>query len=61
MLEGKKTVIFFVLTLVIALAQIFGFADYQPTGDEAALIGVFVSIAGIALRKFTKTPIFKKS
>ena len=61
MFEGKKTAIFFVLTLIVALAQIFGFADYQPTGDEAALIGALVSIAGITLRYFTKTPIFKKS
>jgi len=60
-LEGKKTVIFFVITLIVALASMFGFTEYQPTMDQSELILAIVSLVGLSLRYLTKTPIFKKS
>ena len=59
-LEGKKTIAFFILTLVIALAGLFGFAEYQPTPEQAEGILAIVSLVGIILRAVTKTPLFKK-
>ena len=60
MLKGKKTILFFVLALVISSASLFGFTEYQPTGDEAAIIVAVTSLAGIFLRTVTNTPVFKK-
>jgi hypothetical protein len=46
----SKTLWFFVLTLIVSVAGLFGFGDFHPSGDQAEIIGVVVSIAGILLR-----------
>jgi len=60
MLEGKKTAIFFVITLLVALANMFGFTEFVPTADQSEWILAAVSIVGLVLRKFTNTPMFSK-
>lgn len=60
-LEGKKTIIFFVLFALLTLANMFGFTEYKPTTDEAEWIALGISFIGITLRNFTKKPIFYKS
>ena len=53
----SKTFWFFLVYLVTSVAGLFGFADYTPSGDEAEIVGVVVSIVGIALRFLTNRPI----
>ena len=59
-LKGKKTVIFFVLTLLVAIASMFGYVDYQPSGEEAEVIAVVLSLVGLGLRLITNTAPFQK-
>lgn len=56
-LEGKKTLLFFGLTLLVSVAGMFGFADFQVTTEQAEIIGAVVSVIGILLRLVTKTPV----
>lgn len=58
--EGYKTVVFFGLTLLIAVAQLLGFADFQVTEDQHEIILVVVSVVGLVLRYATKSEVFKK-
>jgi len=61
-LTGYKTVIFSVLFLAVALANIVGFSQFVP-GDDVAVIAaslsVIVPVVSIILRSVSKTPIFK--
>jgi hypothetical protein len=59
-IEGYKTVVFFGLTLLITLANVFGFADFQVSEEQHEIILVVVSIAGLVLRYLTKSEIFQK-
>jgi hypothetical protein len=60
-MEGYKTVVFFVLALVIGVANALGFADFQMSAEQAEWFAVVVPLAGLLLRFVTKTEIFKKS
>lgn len=58
-LEGYKTIIFFAVSLLVALANLLGFGDFELTADQQEIILVVVSVAGLLLRYFTKTEVFK--
>lgn len=58
-LKGYKTVAFFGLVILVALANLVGFADFQLTSDQQEFYNFIVPIAGIALRYFSTTEIFK--
>lgn len=53
----SKTILFFILSLLVAVAGLFGFADFTVTAEQAQIITVVVSLVGIALRFLTKEPI----
>jgi hypothetical protein len=53
----SKTFWFFVLSLVVSVAGLFGFADYQPSPQQAEIAGIIVSVVGILLRFFTEKPV----
>ncbi len=59
-IDGYKTIAFFTLTLLVAIAKMFGFIDYTPNGNEAEIISIVLSIVGIALRYVTNKPIFNR-
>ena len=59
-MEGYRTVGFFVLALLVGIANAFGFADFQMSAEQAEWFAVVVPLAGLLLRFITKTPIFKK-
>ena len=61
-MAGYKTVIFSVLFLVLALANLFGFSQFVPSDDVATIaasLSVLVPVVNIILRAVTKTSIFK--
>jgi|GEM_PF-5782069 len=58
-LDGYKTVVFFVLSLLVALANLFGFADFRLSSEQNELLLVAVSVGGLLLRYLTKGEIFK--
>jgi len=58
-LDGYKTVVFFVLSLLVALANLFGFADFRLSSEQNELLLVAVSVGGLLLRYLTKGKIFK--
>ena len=49
----SKTFWFFLLYLVVSVAGLFGYADYTPSGDEAEIVGIGLSVVGIVLRFWT--------
>lgn len=53
----SKTVVFFFLTLLVSVAGLFGFAEFSPSPEQASIIGIVVSVVGIALRFLTKEPV----
>ena len=58
-MENKKwyesrTLWFFILTLLVSVAGLFGFAEFELDPGQAELIGVIVSVIGVILRAFTK-------
>jgi hypothetical protein len=59
-LKGYKSVIFFGLVLGVALANLFGFGDFQMSADQTKLFEVIVPVVGLVLRYFTDSAIFKK-
>ena len=59
MFQGYKTVVFFVLVLLVAVANMFGFGDFELSQDQLELFNVLVAVVGLALRYFTNTEIFK--
>lgn len=58
-LKGYKTVIFFVLALGLALANLIGFGDFQMSPEQLKLFDVIVPVIGLVLRYFSTTEIFK--
>lgn len=50
----SKTLWFFILTLIVSVAGLFGFADFELSPGQAEIIGVIISIIGVLLRAFTK-------
>lgn len=53
----SKTLWFFALYLLVAVASVFGFGGFQPTADQSEIIGIVVAIVGIILRFLTKEPV----
>ena len=58
-LKGYKTVIFFVVYLLINLLGLVGFASWEPAPDQVMLVNSLVAIIAIVIRNYTNTPIFK--
>jgi len=50
---ASKSFWFFVLSIVVAVAGLFGFADFQPSADQATIIALVVSVGGLILRFLT--------
>ena len=59
-LKGYKSVVFFGLALLIAVANLLGFADFKLSADQAEWFAVVVPLIGLVLRALTDSPIFKK-
>ncbi len=60
MFEGYKTVVFFVLVLLIEAANLLGFGDFHLGADQQEIIGVVVPLIGLVLRYITTKPVFFK-
>lgn len=58
MFEGYKTVAFFVLALLVAVANYFGFGDFKMSPDQLELFNGIIILAGLALRWVTKSKVF---
>ena len=58
-LKGYKTVIFFVLALLVAVANLLGFADFHMTQAQMEWYAVALPLIGLVLRKLTDSAIFK--
>jgi len=58
-LKGYKTIAFFVLVLVIAVANLIGFADFKLSAEQQELFNVLVPLIGLGLRYITTSPVFK--
>lgn len=59
-LKGYKTVVFFGLALLVAVANLLGFADFQLSAEQSEVIAVVVPLVGLILRYLTDSPIFEK-
>ena len=53
----SKTFWFNVLAALVAVAGVFGFADYQPSAETGQIIGVIVALVNVALRFLTTEPV----
>ena len=51
--KESKTIIFFALSLVVAVAGLFGFGSFEPSVLQAEIFGVVMAVAGIILRLVT--------
>jgi hypothetical protein len=58
MFDGYKTIAFFALSLVIWIANYFGFGGFKMSESQLELFNVIVIVAGFVLRYVTKSPIF---
>ena len=58
MFEGYKTVAFFVLALLIGVANLLGFGDFSMSEAQAEIFAVVVPLIGLVLRYVTNTSIF---
>lgn len=59
-LKGSRTVLFFVLALVLAVANLLGFADFKMSAEQQELFNVLVPLIGLGLRFITNSPVFSK-
>lgn len=57
-LKGKKTVIFFGLALLVAVANFFGFGDFQMSEEQLEVFNVVLPLIGLVLRYLTDSAIF---
>lgn len=57
--KGYRSVVFFTLALILALANMFGFAEFEFTSEQAEWFAVIVPLAGVLLRYISNTPIFQ--
>lgn len=53
-LKGKKTGLFFGLTLLLGLANMAGFSNWQPTVEQTEAIAIILSAAGLLFRYLTR-------
>ena len=57
-MKGYRTTVFFALTLILGVANLYGFADFQLPPELLAWVGPILSIVGLILRAVTSTSIF---
>jgi len=55
----SKVFWFNILAAVVAIASLFGFADFEPSGETTEIIAIIAGIVNIILRTKTKEPITK--
>ncbi len=53
----SKTLWFFVLTLLVSVAGLFGYTDFAPTTQQAEILGVIISVFGVVLRLINNEPV----
>ena len=58
-LKGYKSVAFFVLAFLVAVAGIADLDDLKLPTDQTELLALLVPLAGIFLRWLTNTPVFE--
>ena len=58
-LKGYKSVVFFGLMLVIAVANLLGFGAFSLSPEQSEWFAVVVPLIGLVLRAMTNSPIFK--
>jgi hypothetical protein len=58
-MKGYKSVLFFALALAIAVANMFGFSEFQFSKEQADIFAVVVPLIGLVLRYLTTSAIFK--
>jgi len=58
-LLSSKTFWFNILFVIVAIAGLFGFNDFQPDAKVVEGVGALVLIGNIILRLFTSKPINK--
>jgi len=59
-MKGYRTFIFFGVALALAIANLFGFADWKMDTTQAEIFSVVVPLVGLVLRYLTDTALFKK-
>lgn len=59
MFKGYKSIVFFLLVLAVAIANLFGFGDFQLSKDQLELLNVIVPLVGLILRYVTTSPVFQ--
>ena len=59
-LKGYKTFVFFVLVLIVAVANFFGFGEFQMSKEQQEIFNLAVPVIGLLLRYLTDSEIFKK-
>lgn len=59
-LKGYKTIIFFGVAFILAVANLLGFADFQLSAEQSEVIAVVVPLIGLILRYLTTSPVFEK-
>ena len=52
-LKGKKTYIFFALSLLVWLANQFGFGGFELSPEQGEIFDMIVILGGFILRKLT--------
>ncbi len=55
----SKVFWFNTLATVVAIASLFGFADFKPSGEATEIIALITGAVNIYLRLITKEPITK--
>ena len=59
--EGPITIAFFVLSLIIAVAGVFGFGDFVLSEQASALIGGIVAVLTALLGVFKTTRVYMRT
>jgi hypothetical protein len=56
--EGYKTIVFFGVALLVALANLVGFGDFSLSPDQLEVFNFVVLAGGFVLRLITKGKVF---
>jgi hypothetical protein len=59
--EGYKTVVFFALSLIVAVANLLGFGEFELSASQQEILLVVIPVVGLILRYLTNSAIFEKS
>jgi hypothetical protein len=60
-MKGYKSVAFFVLVLLVEVANLLGFGGFVLSPEQSEIIAVVVPVIGLVLRYFTDSPVFKSA